>query len=73
MTARQVSVRRDHDLNDALALLASAGWSTSDAIRYAVRLLADAHEGAWDAGTTQVGRPVEVVAATVQERVSDSV
>jgi hypothetical protein len=65
---RRLSVRRDADVDDALATLAASGWTASDATRYALRLLADAHIGSYDAGLVPVGHPVDVVATTVEAR-----
>jgi hypothetical protein len=65
MTQR-ISVRRDDELSDALAVLAAAGLSVSDAVRVAVRLLADAHQGAYDSGLVAVGQAIQVVACTVE-------
>lgn len=64
----RISVRRDAELDAALAVLASAGWSVSEAVRYAVQLLADSHTGAYDAGLAPAWESVDVVACTVQPR-----
>lgn len=68
MTARRITVRADESLSDDLATLAAAGWSTSDAVRYAVALLADAQREAVARAVIPAGQRVEVTAATVTRR-----
>lgn len=70
-TTARISVRRSPELDAALSVLASAGLTTTDAVRLAVQVLSDAFEGAWAAGMTPPGTPVDVISATVRPRQTD--
>lgn len=66
MTSDRISVRRDDELSDALSLLAQHGWSVSDAVRYAVGILADAQHEALMRGVTVPGQRVDIVHAGIR-------
>ncbi|MFD8948980.1 hypothetical protein ACFV0B_09025 [Streptomyces xanthophaeus] len=47
---RNLSVRRDQDLDEALAVLTSTGMNASDAVRLAVTFLAHGYADIWENG-----------------------
>lgn len=60
---RQLSVRMTDGVADDLATVMRTGMTASDAVRTALRLLADAHRCAWDYQDVPDGQPVRVLAA----------
>lgn len=67
MTDR-VSVRRSDELTADLALLAAAGWTTTEAVRFAVRILADAQHEAVTRGVVRPNQQINIVSCGVVPR-----
>jgi hypothetical protein len=65
----RVTVRTDAAMAEDLEVLAAAGWSQTEAVRYALRILADAHRGGMEVGYIQPGQRVDAVATTLDKPV----
>lgn len=61
-----LSVRVDEETHEALMTLCRAGMTPTQAVRQAVRLLANAHTNAWDTGEITDGFEVRVMSMRVQ-------
>lgn len=57
----RLTVRVDDGLHGDLATVMRTGMTASDAVRTALRLLADAHRCAWDYQDVPDGEPVRVL------------
>lgn len=58
---KNLSVRRDQELDDALDVLTSTGMTASDAVRYAVAFLAHGYRDLWDKGVLPEGTAPRVI------------
>ncbi|MCT9107938.1 hypothetical protein N4G69_20250 [Streptomyces mirabilis] len=58
---RSVSVRRTPDFDEDLAVLLKDGGTASDAVRHAVRLIAQAHRVVAQIEAQRDGKPVQVL------------
>lgn len=67
-TRKGVSVRMDDIFARDLDIFTSTGMNATDAIKYAVNVIAEAYERAWEQGLCARGEvPEELKVVTVQE------
>lgn len=62
---KALSVRVDADLSDDLAVVMQTGVIASDAVRQALRLLADAYRKAWDYDDCPRGTAPQILAVQI--------
>ncbi|MFK0233742.1 hypothetical protein [Streptomyces vinaceus] len=63
---KNLSVRRDQVLDEALAVLTSTGMTASDAVRLAVTFLAHGYRDLWDHGVLPEGVAPRVIGMRTQ-------